>query len=140
MMLPRALVNALAIGGACATLALAAPPAPYDFAGEWTGSVMSRGVTAALGVDFVSTPSPRKFTGSTDFADPSGNHVTCDFKATYRRKLTVHLGSCSDGSRQTVTARFDPTTRTLSGSFLVGRHHPRRATFTLVRAAAPGDQ
>ncbi len=129
----RVLLFALGMAGGSATPLQAKLPPPYDFTGSWVGSATSRGETRALGADFASTSRPREFTGSSTLADGSGGRSSCTFTAKYKKMLKVHL-TCNDGSKPTITARFDMATQTLAGSFLVGRRHPRRATFTLVRA------
>ena len=128
------LFRALAICGASSTLALAALPPSFDFTGHWSGAATGQGASSPLTVDFAPTSNPRKFTGSTILGDPLGTHYTCTLTAKYRKTLKLHL-KCDNGKKSTLPVRFDTTTQTVAGSFLVGRRHPRRAMFTLTRTS-----
>jgi hypothetical protein len=128
----RGLPLALAITGLFAT-SVPALPAPYDFAGHWSGTATSKqtGRTAPFSADFAATANPRKFTGNATLE--VDQPVVCAFHALYKRNLTIHP-TCSGRTASTVIAHFDPATQSLTGSFPLKHHDVAR--FTLMRAAA----
>jgi hypothetical protein len=114
--------------------ATARRPAPYDFTGRWSGSIVARGETFHATADIASTRAAR-FQGHATVGGQSGSSP-CGLRGKGGRRVKIVL-RCDDGTRGRLGGALDPTSNVITG---VARLRDRRGgrargPFTLTKDA-----
>lgn len=122
--------------------AAAAPPAPFNVTGHWTGSYRSPRNSGRLTADFTAGTNPESFTGTFTVLSADGQQVKNTFSAqgTLSRtgKVSVLLTSTdpSQGGSATVTGVLNRRTGSIRGTYRVpgpGSSTKDHGSFTLVK-------
>ena len=131
-------VVALGVALLAGTVAALAQSTPFDFTGHWTGSAVQTGKSpTTLSADFTAGTTPKTFTGTLT-ANGGESHCMVRGKQKRHDKVIIHLTKCTDGSNIVVHGKLDPTAQTITGNFVLSKHHKvKKGTFMLARSASP---
>jgi hypothetical protein len=115
--------------------AAARRPAPYDFTGRWSGTIVARGETFHAAADIASTRGAR-FDGTATVGGQSGS-APCGLRGKGGRRIRIVL-RCDDGTRGRLTGALDATTDVMTGVARLRDRRGGRARGEFTLAKNPG--
>src|SRR5437764_7559461 len=112
--------------------------APYNFAGQWTGSAQERGKSAVtLTADFTGSGA-KSFTGTIVAAGGDDKPAQCTVKGKAKRRVNVSMrATCDNGGIVNFKGRVNRDKQTIAGTYVEKqKRRPHHGMFTLGRGGS----